>query len=64
MSHCESAMSPRSLLAFGELYRMGGVTPEGKIIGHFEATGVRPMFTDRLRVSGIELPARMFEGVD
>ncbi|MDB5552698.1 MAG: 6-aminohexanoate-dimer hydrolase [Rhizobium sp.] len=24
------AMSPRSLLAFGELYRMGGITPEGK----------------------------------
>jgi pilus assembly protein CpaF len=49
-----------------EVYRFKrrGVTPEGKIIGHFEATGVRPMFTDRLRVSGIELPARMFEGVD
>jgi CubicO group peptidase (beta-lactamase class C family) len=24
------AMSPRSLLAFGELYRTGGITPEGK----------------------------------
>jgi pilus assembly protein CpaF len=49
-----------------EVYRFKrrGVTPEGRIIGHFEATGVRPMFTDRLRVSGIELPARMFEGVD
>jgi pilus assembly protein CpaF len=49
-----------------EVYRFKrrGVTPEGRIIGQFEATGVRPMFTDRLRVSGIELPARMFEGVD
>lgn len=26
----EMAMSPRSLLAFGELYRMGGVTPAGE----------------------------------
>ncbi len=26
----EMAMSPRSLLAFGELYRMGGVTPKGE----------------------------------
>ncbi|HUG72979.1 MAG TPA: serine hydrolase [Steroidobacteraceae bacterium] len=26
----EMAMSPRSLLAFGELYRRGGVTPEGQ----------------------------------
>ena len=49
-----------------EVYRFKrrGITPEGRIIGQFEATGVRPMFTDRLRVSGIELPARMFEGVD
>jgi pilus assembly protein CpaF len=45
-------------------FKRRGVTPEGKIIGQFEATGVRPQFTDRLRVSGIELPARMFEGVD
>ena len=26
----EMAMSPRSLLAFGELYRNGGLTPDGK----------------------------------
>jgi len=47
-----------------EIYRFKrrGVTPEGRIIGQFEATGVRPQFTDRLRVSGIELPPRMFEG--
>ena len=49
-----------------EVYRFKrrGVTPEGRIIGQFEATGVRPTFTDRLRVSGIELPSRMFEGID
>jgi pilus assembly protein CpaF len=49
-----------------EVYRFKrrGVTPEGRIIGQFEATGVRPLFTDRLRVAGIELPSRMFEGVD
>ena len=49
-----------------EVYRFKrrGVTPEGRIIGAFEATGVRPTFTDRLRVSGIELPSRMFEGLE
>ena len=49
-----------------EIYRFKrrGVTPEGKIIGQYEATGVRPTFTDRLRISGIELPPRMFEGVE
>ena len=30
----------------------------------FEATGVRPHFTERLRVAGIELPSRMFEGLE
>jgi pilus assembly protein CpaF len=45
-------------------FRRRGISPEGKIVGQFEATGVRPQFTERLRVSGVELPARMFEGVD
>ena len=45
-------------------FRRRGVTPEGKIIGQYEATGVRPTFTDRLRISGIELPPRMFEGAE
>jgi pilus assembly protein CpaF len=43
-------------------YRRRGVTPEGKIIGQFEATGIRPMFTERLRIAGIDVPARMFDG--
>jgi pilus assembly protein CpaF len=45
-------------------FRRRGVTPEGKIIGQFEASGIRPTFTERLRIAGIELPSRMFEGVD
>ena len=45
-------------------FRRRGISPEGKIVGQFEATGVRPAFTERLRVSGVELPSRMFEGVD
>ena len=45
-------------------FRRRGISPEGKIVGQFEATGVRPAFTERLRVAGVELPARMFDGVD
>jgi pilus assembly protein CpaF len=45
-------------------FRRRGISPEGKIVGQFEATGVRPAFTERLRVAGVELPSRMFEGVD
>ena len=45
-------------------FRRRGISPEGKIVGQFEATGVRPAFTERLRVAGVDLPPRMFEGVD
>jgi len=45
-------------------FRRRGISPEGRIVGQFEASGVRPQFTERLRVAGVELPARMFEGVD
>jgi pilus assembly protein CpaF len=40
-----------------------GVTQEGKVIGRFRATGVRPKACDRLKASGVHLPADMFEGV-
>ena len=37
-----------------------GITEEGKAFGHFEATGVRPTFMQRLEASGIRLPANLF----
>jgi pilus assembly protein CpaF len=40
-----------------------GVTQEGKVIGRFRATGVRPKVCERLKMAGINLPADMFEGV-
>src|SRR6266404_3201609 len=40
-----------------------GVTQDGKVIGRFRATGVRPKLCERLKASGIHLPADMFEGV-
>jgi pilus assembly protein CpaF len=40
-----------------------GVTQEGRVLGRFRATGVRPKCADRLRASGIHLPPDMFEGV-
>jgi len=49
----------QEIFAFEKL----GVTPEGKVIGRFRATGVRPKVCERLKASGIHLPADMFEGV-
>jgi pilus assembly protein CpaF len=40
-----------------------GVTQDGKVLGRFRATGVRPKCAERLRASGITLGADMFDGV-
>jgi len=40
-----------------------GITQDGKVVGRFKATGVRPKCCERLKTSGIHLPADMFEGV-
>jgi pilus assembly protein CpaF len=40
-----------------------GMTQDGKVIGRFKATGVRPKVAERLKTSGIHLPPDMFEGM-
>ena len=45
------------------LFEKMGITQDGKVIGRFRATGVRPKGCERLKASGIHLPADMFEGV-
>jgi pilus assembly protein CpaF len=44
-------------------FRRRGITAEGQVVGQFEATGVRPLFVERLKVAGVELPPQMFDGV-
>ena len=38
-----------------------GIGANGRVLGRFKATGVRPKCADRLKTSGINLPASMFE---
>ena len=38
-----------------------GVSPAGKVLGSFKATGVRPKFADSLIASGVAIPATYFE---
>jgi pilus assembly protein CpaF len=40
-----------------------GVGPNGRVLGRFRATGLRPTFAEKLKASGIQLPANMFEHV-
>lgn len=42
-------------------FRQTGVDANGKVTGHFEATGIRPKFADRLESQGIGLPDSMFD---
>jgi pilus assembly protein CpaF len=40
-----------------------GIGPNGRVLGKFRATGVRPKFADRLKASGIQLAQNIFEHV-
>jgi pilus assembly protein CpaF len=38
-----------------------GVGPDGRVVGSFQPTGIRPKFLDRIRIAGIELPQDLFD---
>lgn len=40
-----------------------GIGPNNHVLGRFRATGVRPTFAERLRLSGFQLPPHIFEHV-
>jgi pilus assembly protein CpaF len=42
-------------------FRQTGVGADGAVEGYFQATGVRPKFSERLRAFGITLPDAMFD---
>jgi pilus assembly protein CpaF len=45
------------------LFEKSGIAENGKVLGRFKATGVRPRFYEKLRSSGIQLPASLFQTV-
>ena len=53
----ENVISMQEIFAFNKK----GIGPDGKVIGAFQPTHIRPRFLDRLRVSGIVLPPSLFE---
>ena len=42
-------------------FRKRGVKETGEVLGDFEPSGIRPKFAERLTVTGVHLPAAMFE---
>ncbi|SDA67644.1 pilus assembly protein CpaF [Janthinobacterium sp. 344] len=51
------------IIAMHEIFRFEqtGVDAQGKVLGHFCATGVRPRFTERLRMFGAPVPDSVFD---
>jgi len=43
------------------VYKRTGIGENGQVLGQFASTGIRPRFLDKLKVSGIELPASTFD---
>ena len=41
-------------------FKQTGVDEDGRVIGEFRSTGMRPKFIDRLEVSGYKLPVEVF----
>jgi len=50
------------IITMQEIYRFRrrGISQEGKVVGQFEATGVRPQFIERLQIAGVDLPPHLF----
>jgi pilus assembly protein CpaF len=43
------------------VFEKSGVREDGRVIGKFRPTGIRPKFYDRLKAAGIVLPASVFQ---
>ena len=53
----ENVVSMQEIFAFNKK----GIGPDGRVIGAFQPTRIRPRFVEQLRISGIVLPASLFE---
>jgi len=53
------------VITMQEIFRFDkvGVGPDGRVLGRFVATGVRPKVCERLKTGGVVLPPEMFDGV-
>jgi pilus assembly protein CpaF len=43
------------------VFEKQGLSPEGRVLGTFNATGIRPKFAERLKAVGFDLPISMFD---
>jgi pilus assembly protein CpaF len=52
------------IITMQEIYRFDkmGLGPDGRVVGRFVATGVRPKVCERLKASGVQLGPDLFDG--
>jgi len=43
------------------VFEKQGISQDGRVVGAFQATGIRPKFAERLKASGINVPSSWFE---
>jgi pilus assembly protein CpaF len=53
----ESVISMQEIFSFEKR----GIGPDGRVVGAFRPTGIRPRFLERLRIAGFQLPTALFE---
>jgi pilus assembly protein CpaF len=63
MSISEITGMEENIISMQEIFTFNkkGIGPDGKVIGAFEPSGIRPRFLDRLRIAGLTLPQGLFE---
>jgi pilus assembly protein CpaF len=45
------------------VFEKRGVSPDGKVLGRFAATGILPRFNEKLIAAGIRLPVEVFDEI-
>ena len=45
------------------MFEKRGLNPDGRVVGRFAATGIRPKFYEKLLAAGIRLRQEVFEEV-
>jgi pilus assembly protein CpaF len=43
------------------VFERSGMSQDGRVLGKFRPTGVRPKFSEKLKTAGFELPPHLFQ---
>jgi pilus assembly protein CpaF len=63
VSICEITGMEESIISMQDIFTFErkGIGPDGRVLGIFKPTRIRPRFLEKLRLAGIELPGNLFE---